>query len=144
MGGRSFFVTGSFQFDRSATPGAADVFEPVDDALERVRRDDVSGLETLMRLLGADVYCFRSGYVKADVLRFLTRAEFDEDVAERLRQVVLAVVDGPDRREFRSYIRLARRLDSPALREQLGFWLGLDSSPTARHAAWVLDGLERG
>ena len=106
-----------------------------------LRRDDQSGVETLVRFLEADVYCFRSGYVKADAIRFLTRADLNDETMERLRRVALTVVDDGDRREFRAYIRLGRRVDSAAFRNDLRTRLDSGSRRTARHADWMLVGL---
>lgn len=51
-------------------------------------------------------------------------------------------LDGEDhRREFRSYIRLARRLDSPGLRRALTSLAASPSERTARQARWMLDGV---
>lgn len=120
----------------------AGLYGPVDHAIGRVEDGDADGIETLVRFLEADVYCDRSGYVKADAIRVLTRAKLDEQTTARLRGVVLAVVDGPDRREFRSYVRLARRVDSEELRAELRVRLDSASRRTARHAGWVLAGLD--
>lgn len=119
----------------------AAVYGPVDHAIERIRQGDDSGVETLVRFLEADVYCHRSGYVKADAIRFVTRASLSEAVMKRLRGVVLEVVDSHDRREFRSYIRLARPVDSDGLRQELRDRLDSDNPRTVRHAQWMLDGL---
>jgi hypothetical protein len=117
------------------------LYGPIAHALERLRHDDPSGIETLVRFLESDVYCFRSGYMKAEVIRFLTRADLDAATIERPRVVVLAVVDDFDRREFRAYIRLSRRVDSAPFREDLRSRLASRSPRTARHADWVLVGL---
>jgi hypothetical protein len=119
----------------------AGLYGPVRHALERLRRDDLSGIETLIRFLEADVYCHRSGYLKAEVIRFLTRANLNDETLERLRRVVLAVVDDFDRREFRAYIRLGRRVDSAAFRNDLRTRRDSGSHRTARHADWMLVGL---
>jgi hypothetical protein len=94
-----------------------------------------------VRFLEADIYCFRSGYMKAEAIHVLKRADLDEKTAGRLRAVVLGVVSGYDRREFRAYIRLARRVESDALREDLRALAVSPARRTARHARWVLAGL---
>jgi hypothetical protein len=111
--------------------------------MARLHDGDLSGVETLVRFLEADVYCDRSGYMKADVIRILTRADLDEATLVRLRTVVLAAVEGFDRREFRSYIRLARRVDSDALRQELASRLGSATARTSRHAKWMLAGIDQ-
>lgn len=118
----------------------AGLYGPVEDAIKRLRQGDPSGIETLVRFLEADVYCLRSGYAKAEAIRFLTRADLDDATLERLRRVVLKVVD-VDRREFRAYIRLARRVDSAVLRDELRMRLAATRHRTVRHAEWMLVGL---
>jgi len=120
---------------------SAGFWEPIERARQAVRSGDPSGIETLVRFLEADVYCFSSGYLKADAADALKRAELDAPTAERLRAVILAVVDSYDRREFRAYVRLARHIDNPAFREALRARLTDRSPRTARHARWVLVGL---
>jgi hypothetical protein len=119
----------------------AGLYEPIEHAIDRLRRGDTSGIETLVRFVEADVYCHRSGYAKADAIRFLTRVPLAGRVVARLRWVVLDTVDGPDRREFRAYVRLARRVDSDDFRRELRALLGSSNPTTARHARWMLDGL---
>ena len=122
----------------------AGLYDPLTRAIERVDIDQ-DAVETIVRFLEADVYCHRSGYAKADVIRALKRSSnLDEATRERLRSVVLNVVEGPDRREFRSYVRLARFVDAESFRAQLRVRLHADSRPVARHARWVLEGLEHG
>lgn len=121
--------------------GAA-LYEPIRHSIQRVSRGDSPGVETLVRFLEADVYCHRSGYMKADVIRFLTRTELDVAIEDRLREVVLAAVDGRDRREFKAYIRLARRVDSERLRQDLTSRAGSSMPRSARHAQWMLAGLD--
>jgi hypothetical protein len=118
----------------------AGLYEPIESSIQRAGTDP-DARETLVRFLEADVYCDRSGYVKADVIRALTRIELDVRTTGRLRSVVLDIVDGVDRREFRSYVRLARRVDGDELRAPLRDRLGSGKSRTARHARWVLEGL---
>jgi hypothetical protein len=109
--------------------------------VRHVEGGDAAAVETLVRFLEADVYCHRSGYQKADAIRFLTRARLSVESERRLRDVVLAVVDDFDRREFRSYIRLARRVDDESLRAALRRRAFSDHRRTSRHARWVLKGL---
>ena len=61
--------------------------------------------------------------------------------AARLRRVVLAAVDRPDRREFRRYTRLARKVDAPELRQALEERLGAADPGIRRRARWVLEAL---
>jgi hypothetical protein len=118
------------------------LYDPVWKAIDHLRAGDTSELETLVRFLEADVRCFRSGYVKAEIIRLVTRRALDDAVADRLRAVVVAVVDGEHRREFRDYIRLARHVDSPNLRQSLTALTDTPSKRTARQARWMLEGIQ--
>jgi hypothetical protein len=119
----------------------AGLYDPVTGAIERIDVDR-SAVETLVRFLEADVYCHRSGYTKDDVIRALTRSTIlDLETRQRLRDVVVAIVDRPDRREFRAYVRLARSVDDENLRAQLRARFSANAPVVARHARWVLEGL---
>lgn len=115
------------------------------DALEAVRRGERSGLEAMIEFLEADPWFFRSGYIKAIVLSAIKRFAFEPDEAERLRRVVLDVVDRRDGREFRDYCRLARRIATPEFRSELegrAAWTPLSDPAVARRARWVLAALD--
>lgn len=118
------------------------LYGPLTEAMTRLQADTTSDVEVLVRFLEADVYCFHSGYMKAESIRALLGAHMTSGVADRLRNVVLAVIQAYDRQEFRSYVRLARRLDSAGLRLRLRALADSPSNATARRAGWVLAGLE--
>lgn len=98
-------------------------------------------IEDAIRFLETDPYFFRSGYLKGDVLRYLARAPLDAHQEARLRDVVLARVRGPSRREFRRYCRLARRLSTPEFIAQLEEVAEREPGVAARHAEWVLQAI---
>jgi hypothetical protein len=114
------------------------------DACGRLKRGDPGGLETAIGFLEADPWFVRSGYLKADLTRFVGRVALSADDRERLGRVVCAVVDRGDRREFRRYCRLARAVDTPALRAELGARLGQADAGIRRRSAWVLSALADG
>ena len=111
--------------------------------VERLRSDDWSGLESAIGFLEADPFFFRSGYVKARLLKLVKRAPLTAAQARRLRQVVLAAIEGRDRREFRWFCRLAVRLDEPELRRQIEAWTLSDDPGLRRRAGWARDALIR-
>jgi hypothetical protein len=119
----------------------AGLYGPVYRVIDQLRAGDGAEIETLVRFLEADVYCHRSGYAKAEANRFLTRVPLDPTVAARLRSVVLDVVDSFDRREFRSYIRLAKHVDDDGLRSELRARSIGPRPDAARRARWMLEGL---
>jgi hypothetical protein len=120
--------------------------------LLKLRHGDPAAIEPCVQFLERDPHAHRTGYTKADIIRYLNRMELDEVIQSRLRKVILAVVDKADgRREFRSYCRLARKVDSPDLRTELQQRVVLkhvgyraeayDVARVKRHAQWVLDAL---
>jgi uncharacterized protein YukE len=120
----------------------SELYGGLDDAVAAARAGEASGIEALTTFLEADVICHRSGYVKADALKVLGRAELSDAIKRRLEDVILAAVDGPDRREFRSYAQLARKLDNPRLRTELERRAASSDLRTKRHAGWAIDALK--
>jgi hypothetical protein len=109
--------------------------------LDRLQAGDPAALEPAIRYLERDPTRFRSGYVKEDLIRYINRVSLGAGEAARLREVVLLTVDRPDRREFRRYTRLARRVDAPELREALAERLQSSDRGIRRRAKWILDAL---
>lgn len=110
--------------------------------LDAVKSGDRTGLEPILRFLEADPWCFRSGYVKADLIRAVIRLDMTEAEKARLRRVVLLVVDEPVlRRELRSYARLAVAVAGPELVDGLEARSGAESSVIRSNARWILDAL---
>jgi hypothetical protein len=114
-----------------------------DEARERLRCGDASGLEVVLRFLEADPYFFRSGYLKGDLIRCILRLDLSQSDAQRLCSVVLRVVDTANHYEFRWYRRLARKVDSPPLRRGLAERLDGRDPDARRRARWVLEALDQ-
>ncbi len=155
----------SFQLGKSypMAPGLAEAnteahrlwFEALDKAYpnsfwenyERLRSGDPTGLENAVSFLEADPWFFGTGYVKTKLMRFIKPAMLTPEYKKRLQQVVLAVVDKRDERDFREYCRFACKVDAPELRGQLSQRLtsrNPDTSPNfdvRRRARWVLEAL---
>jgi hypothetical protein len=119
------------------------LYAPVAKAFESARTGDPSSIETLVRFLEADPYCFRSGYMKADIIHRLTRIDLDESTRRRLRDVLFAAIENPTRREFRRHIRLARYLEDKEMRSRLDALANSGREPAARHAGWIKTELDR-
>ena len=114
---------------------------------QRLRAGDPAGLEIAISFLEADPWFFGTGYVKTKLMRFIKPSMLTPEDTQRLQQVVLAVVDKRDERDFREYCRFARKVDAPELWEQLSQRLtsrNPDTSPNfdvRRRARWVLEAL---
>jgi hypothetical protein len=102
-----------------------------------------SGLATAVEFLEADPWFFRSGYTKAELIRCIRHIELSQAIAKRLRQVVVAAVDHRERREFRLYCHLARKVDSPDLRSELSLRLQHVDPAVTRRARWALNACEK-
>jgi hypothetical protein len=115
------------------------------DAFEALRRGTAgaAGLEAAVAFLEADPWFFRSGYVKADLIRWLTRpgVGLPPELVRRLTRVVVGAVEARDRREFRRYGRLARAVASPELRDALAQRLRHPDPGVKRRARWILESL---
>ncbi|MCA9805302.1 MAG: hypothetical protein KC777_25205 [Cyanobacteria bacterium HKST-UBA02] len=112
------------------------------ESLEALSKEDISGLETAIKFLEDDPYFFRSGYIKADILKYVRRVRLSASDAKRLRRVVIAAIKVGDRREFRWYCKLARRVESPAFRNDIEQLLHHDDEGVRRRARWVLAAMD--
>ena len=100
-------------------------------------------VDEVIQYLEKDEWKFGSGYAKAGIIGQIRKLDLKDTQAERLRRVVLAVVEGRDRREFRHYCRLASKVDSLQLRKELMRRLEDENEVARRHARWVLEYLSR-
>jgi hypothetical protein len=124
------------RYDQLAFPGG------LSKGMMLLAEGDPNAIETAVAFLESDPHFHRSGYIKADILRYLKRADLDERQKERLRRVVLDRVKGPDTREFRRYCRIATVLDTGWFRQSLIDQLENPDPVMKRHAEWVLRALD--
>jgi hypothetical protein len=94
---------------------------------ESLRLGDPDAVEPMLRWLEEDHFCRHTGYRKQRVMCFLRRAPLDEAQEDRVRALMLAVVERGHRLEFRDTCRLARRVDSPGFRDALASLAGSTS-----------------
>jgi hypothetical protein len=109
--------------------------------VELLKRGDVRGLESVIRFLEADPWFFRSGYTKEELIRYIKRVPLSPSDKARLQQVVLAVIQGGDRQEFRRYCSLAKEIDTPDFRERVTSLLDSEDAGVRRRAQCVLAAL---
>jgi len=118
--------------ERATPPGFWDDFE-------RLKQRDINGLESGIAFLEADPYFFRSGYIKEWISTFVRRLPLDDSQQQRLRRVVLHIVETRDGREFRFFCRLARRVADDELRHELQKLLQHEDRDIRRRATWMLN-----
>jgi hypothetical protein len=104
-----------------------------------LKQKDPGSIETVVQFLEADPWFFRSGYVKADIIRFLNQCQLSESYRSRLQYVVLLAVASRDRREFRSYCRLAKKIYCSELHQKLLVLSEYPDCDVRRRAKWVLE-----
>jgi hypothetical protein len=107
-----------------------------------LRHGDPVAVEAAVRSLEADPWFFGSGYAKQNVIRRLVQLDLPSDIRERLQDVVLVRIERNRGQGLRYYCRLARAVDTPALRDALHALLDNTSVDVRRRAAWVLDSLD--
>jgi hypothetical protein len=120
-------------FDRLAFPGG------LSRALTLLAEKDDEIIEQSVRFLEHDPFFFRSGYIKADILRHLRNCPLSEDQKRRLQEVIIAKIYDTARREFRWYCRLARHVTDREFESRIEE-LMVTNVPkmVARQAGWVL------
>lgn len=125
------------EYDRLAFPGG------FQSALRKLRSLEPGTVDRAVDFLAADPWFFRSGYLKGELIRSLKRAPLTARQRERLRHIIVARVQGPGRREFRSYCRLAPVVATPTFVARLQDLARSPESLIARHAQWVLAAVVR-
>ena len=76
-------------------------------------------IELVVRYPEANPWYFRSGYHKAEILKFLKRHPLTEDQCARLRKVILDRVRGTPVREMRAYGRVTPRVTDEQFEAEL-------------------------
>jgi hypothetical protein len=84
-----------------------------------LRSDDSTAREAALVFLEVDPWCFRSGYEKADLMKGLAHLELSTGDQERVRRVVLHVIQQPHRRELPRLVGLAASVWGPRLETDL-------------------------
>lgn len=100
-------------------------------------------LEMYLSFLELNLWFFRSGYLKADIMRVLKRTKLDDIQTKRVRSIILDAIKQHYRREFRSYCRLAQKVDCSEFRLELDKLLNHEDKDISRRASWVLEYCER-
>lgn len=110
---------------------------------ERLKNGDARGVKMAIEFLEADPWFFRSGYIKANIARFLKRVTLSSQQVRRLEKVLLKIVDDRNTQEFRNYCRLARVIATPALVEALRERLTNEKDHCRLRAMWMLFTIEQ-
>ena len=124
-------------YDRLAFPGG------LTRAYDLLKKPDAAIIEAAIAFLEADPYFHRSGYVKADLLRAVSKFPLDRRQQTRLQRVIVDRIKGPTRREFRRYCNLAPHVTVPAFEQEVAELANASDPVTARNATWVLEALRR-
>jgi hypothetical protein len=119
-------------FNRLAFPGG------LGEAMQSLKAGNPASVEMAVRFLEADPRFFRSGYIKADLIRYVRKAQLSNDQRVRLRQVILIRIQGQGAREFRSYCHLARAVSDANFERQVVKFAASPVASISRHAKWVL------
>jgi hypothetical protein len=106
--------------------------------LDRLNEGHHPDIERAIAFLEADPWFFRSGYLKQALLTRLKRVPLSRDQAQRLRAVLLNLIDTRDRHEFRYYCHLARALWTPEFEEALIGRMSADDPNIRRRATWMM------
>lgn len=110
-------------------------------AYEQLKAKDIEGLEIAITFLENDPWFFRSGYVKQELITLICKVPIASSQQKRLASVVMNAIQGHDRREFRMYCKLARRIVSDEMRREIKDIVDGSTGDTNRRAQWVWDGL---
>lgn len=95
-------------YDRLAFPGG------LKEGMSQLKKGDAAAIEAAIAFLKVDPYFFRSGYIKEEILHYLSRAVLNEKQIIELQEILLDRLNGEERREFKNYCKLAKKIASEA------------------------------
>ena len=108
-----------------------------------IRAGDRGAIDAAIQFLEADPWCFRSGYVKAELMSALAHAPLGDDDRRRLRAVVGNRVRHREPRLLRPTGRLAASVWDDGLAIQIGRLLADGDDAQRADAAAVLETVEQ-
>ena len=123
-------------YDQLAFPGG------LEEQFRSLNRGDAQAIEMAVRYLEADPWCFRSGYIKEELLQALRRAILTNEQRDRLRSVILERINKGSGREFRRYCRLAKDLVNTEFVASVRQATMSQDIDVSRRAGWVMSSLE--
>jgi len=109
-----------------------------EDQYQALKAGNAAGAEMAIAFLEADPWFFRTGYIKANLARFLKRIPLSNTQVSRLEKVLIKIVDERNTEEFRSYCRLARIIATANLIAALQQRLTGDNLQRRLRAGWML------
>lgn len=122
-----------------AFENAKDAFyRPFNGLSRRIREGDASALEESVMLLEADPWCFRSGYLKAEVMKALANVPLPEDARARLRRVVVHRLNHREPRLLRPASQVAAAVWDESLAETVDAILRTGTASQREDAAALL------
>jgi hypothetical protein len=89
------------------------------DIVEDLRLGEASAVEPALVFLEVDPWCFRSGYAKEQLLRFLRRPRLDAGQIARLENVLISCTVAGPRREFPLITKLAHHIASDGFADKI-------------------------
>lgn len=117
-------------------------YAPYEEVLAGVRAGRTEEIEQATRFLVADPWCFRSGYLKEEMMHALANTPLPHHVIQPLRQVVLHRIADPQPRLLRYAAQLAANLWDEDFETQIGR-LQYAGSSRERLAAALVDARAR-
>jgi hypothetical protein len=105
-------------------------YKGAEAAVEDLKAGDGRGIEPAIYFLKADVYEFRSGYLKEYLWRYLSRIPLSERQKERLLRVAHKYLGRQMTREFWQMCRLVSQIVTRSLPKALSNWRNLRGMKT--------------
>jgi hypothetical protein len=110
------------------------LYAPYDEVLGGVRAGRSDAIEDATKFLVADPWCFRSGYLKGELMHALANTPLPSHVVQPLREVVLHRITDPQPRLLRFAAQLAANLWDEGFEAQVTR-LEVEGSADERRAA---------
>lgn len=101
------------EYDRLAFPQYG-----LSEGIQRLKNQDQTAIDLWILFLATDPYFFRSGYIKADVLRYFKKINFTKQQVKDLKEVLIITIQ-KQRSLFRKYCLFAKYIYDEDLKRRL-------------------------
>lgn len=123
-------------YDQLAFPGG------LEEGMALLKNGDVAAVEKAIAFLEVDPFFHSSGYIKEKILRYLVRADLTVKQLKLLQRILLRHLQETERREFRSYCKLAKKIADDSLIKTFDENLLSVDPGVVRRAKYMLDSIK--
>lgn len=108
-----------------------------------IRSGNRESIDDALLFLEVDPWYFRSGYLKETLIDSLKNAPLTDDDKSRIRNIIISIASGRNRREFRRFCKLAIKVTSDDFEQMLDQLARIHDSESSGKFSYLLQYLRQ-